>query len=120
VTATCAATAQRALGIEHVGRSDAEILNNARQLKALLRLTAWLRCRFGIKVSGVIGHNESLSSPYHHENVARLRSRTHDDFQRAAMQIYRRKLRRLRCRSASQSAEPTLPAATGGLDGGDD
>jgi len=86
-----------ALGIEHVGRSDAEILDNARQLAASLRLTAWLRCRFDIQVKNVIGHNESLSSRYHRENVARLRSQTHADFKRDAMRIYRRKLRRLAC-----------------------
>ena len=86
-----------ALGIEHVGRSDAEILDNASQLAASLRLTAWLRCRFDIQVKNVIGHNESLSSRYHRENVARLRSQTHADFKRDAMQIYRRKLRRLAC-----------------------
>ena len=86
-----------ALGIEHVGRSDAEILDNARQLTASLRLTTWLRCRHDIQVRNVIGHNESRSSQYHRENVARLRSQTHEDFKRAAMQIYRRKLRRLEC-----------------------
>ena len=86
-----------AVGIEHVGRSDAEILGNPRQLAASLRLTTWLRCRFAIQVKDVIGHNESRSSPYHRENVARLRSQTHADFKRADMQIYRRKLRRLEC-----------------------
>jgi len=86
-----------AIGIEHVGRSDAEILQSAGQLSASLRLTNWLRCRYDIKIENVIGHNESLSSPYHHENVARLRSQTHADFARAAMQTYRGKLRRLRC-----------------------
>src|SRR3954462_3996601 len=34
-----------AIGIEHVGSSDAEILRNAAQLTASLRLTRWLRCR---------------------------------------------------------------------------
>ncbi|CAN5606133.1 hypothetical protein BH20ACT17_BH20ACT17_15640 [soil metagenome] len=86
-----------ALGIEHVGRSDAEILGNRRQLAASLRLTTWLRCRFDIQVKNVIGHNESLSSPFHRERVARLRSQTHEDFTREHMQIYRRKLRRLAC-----------------------
>ena len=41
-----------------------------RQLRASLRLTRWLRCRSGIKVRDVIGHNESLTSPYHREHVA--------------------------------------------------
>src|SRR5262249_26217513 len=31
-----------AIGIEHVGNSDADILNNKRQLDASLRLTRWL------------------------------------------------------------------------------
>jgi len=86
-----------AIGIEHVGRSDAEILDNPRQLAASLRLTTWLRCRLHIRLEDVIGHNESLTSPYHRENIARLRSQTHEDFTRAHMQVYRRKLRRLPC-----------------------
>lgn len=81
------------IGIEHVGSSDAEVLGNPRQLQASLRLTAWLRCRYGIAVKNVIGHNESLSSPYHRENVDRLRTQTHEDWTRADMDVYRRKLR---------------------------
>src|SRR5207248_11320570 len=37
-----------AIGIEHVGTSDAEILGDPRQLDASLALTRWLRCRFGV------------------------------------------------------------------------
>lgn len=81
-----------AIGIEHVGSSDAEVLGDAAQLKASLALTRWLRCRYGIEVKNVIGHAESLSSPYHHEDVPALRSQTHSDFQRAAMDRYRRML----------------------------
>ena len=81
-----------AIGIEHVGFSDAEILANPRQMAASLRLTRWLRCRYGIAVRNVIGHNESLSSPYHHERVARLRNQTHADWKHADMQVYRRRL----------------------------
>ena len=40
----------------------------------------------------MIGHAESLSSPYHHERVARLRTQTHGDFARPAMRRYRGKL----------------------------
>ena len=83
-----------AIGIEHVGFSDAQVLDNRREIDASLRLTRWLRCRFGIAVKNVIGHNESLSSPYHRENVSRLRTQTHDDFKRADMQRYRRLLAR--------------------------
>ena len=86
-----------AIGIEHVGYSDAQILGDRRQLRASLRLTRWLRCRFGIPVRDVIGHNESLSSPYHRERVARARNQTHDDWKRADMEVYRAKLRKLGC-----------------------
>lgn len=83
-----------AIGIEHVGYSDAEVLDDHPQMRASLRLVGWLRCRFHISVANVIGHNESLSSPYHHERVARLRTQTHSDFNRADMTIYRRRLSR--------------------------
>ena len=83
-----------AFGIEHVGFSDAEILNNRRQLQASLLVTAWLRCRYGIAVKNVIGHNENRSSPYHRETVARLRSQTHGDWTKADMDVYRAKLRK--------------------------
>jgi N-acetylmuramoyl-L-alanine amidase len=87
-----------AIGIEHVGYGDGDALGNRRQLRASLRLTQWLRCKFGIRVHDVIGHAESLSSPYHHELVPSLRHQTHGDWRHSSMQIYRRKLRRLgRC-----------------------
>jgi N-acetylmuramoyl-L-alanine amidase len=86
-----------AIGIEHVGFRDADVLDNPRELRASLRLTRWLRCRFGIPVRNVIGHNESLSSPYHREKVAALRTQTHGDWVRASMQRYRARLSRLPC-----------------------
>jgi N-acetylmuramoyl-L-alanine amidase len=82
-----------AIGIEHVGYSDAEVLDRPRQTNASLRLVRWLRCRFHIQIADVIGHNESLSSPYHHENVPALRAQTHSDFNHADMQVYRGRLR---------------------------
>jgi hypothetical protein len=48
-------------------------------------------------VRNVIGHNESLSSPFHRERVARLRRQTHQDMARAAMRVYRARLRGLSC-----------------------
>jgi hypothetical protein len=66
-------------------------------MAASLRLTRWLRCRYGIGVPNVIGHSESLSSPYHRENVARLRTQTHGDMTHAAMRRYRTKLRAMPC-----------------------
>jgi beta-N-acetylhexosaminidase len=82
-----------AIGIEHVGYSDGEVLADRAQIGASLKLVRWLRCRFHIGLSDVIGHNESLSSPYHHERVAALRTQTHSDFNHADMQVYRSRLR---------------------------
>jgi N-acetylmuramoyl-L-alanine amidase len=84
-----------AIGIEHVGYSDRQVLDDRRQMAASLALVRWLRCRLHIEVRNVIGHNESLSSPYHDENVPALRTQTHSDFNHADMQIYRRRLRAL-------------------------
>jgi N-acetylmuramoyl-L-alanine amidase len=84
-----------AIGIEHVGRSDAQVLGNRRQLAASLRLTRMLQGHYGISTRNVIGHNESLSSPFHRELVARLRTQTHADFPKSAMDVYRRRLARL-------------------------
>ena len=80
------------IGIEHVGVSDADVMGRRRQRAASLALTAWLGDRFGIRTRDVIGHAESLSSPYHYERVAALRRRTHGDFRRATMRRYRRLL----------------------------
>ena len=81
-----------AIGIEHVGTSDGQVLSNRRQLRSSLRLTRMLQGRFRIRTRDVIGHAESLSSPYHRERVARLRGQTHGDFRRASMNRYRRSL----------------------------
>jgi beta-N-acetylhexosaminidase len=82
-----------AIGIEHVGYSDAQVLDNRRQMNSSLHLVHWLQCRFHIQTRNVIGHNESLSSPYHHEDVPSLRTQTHSDFMHRDMQTYRRRLR---------------------------
>src|SRR3954451_19173112 len=87
-----------AIGIEHVGSSDNAVLGNRRVLRASLKLTNWLRCRYGIKVADVIGHNESLTSPYHMERVASLKNQTHGDMTKATMDVYRKKLSKLACR----------------------
>ncbi len=83
-----------AIGIEHAGFSDGDVLGDRRQLRASLRLTNYLRCRFRIRPRNVIGHAESLSSPYHRERVAALRNQTHGDWRHSSMRAYRRKLRR--------------------------
>jgi beta-N-acetylhexosaminidase len=84
-----------AIGIEHAGYGDSDVLGDPSQLRASLRLTQYLRCRFGIGVGNVIGHAESLSSPFHHERVPSLRTQTHGDMSHSSMRIYRQKLRRL-------------------------
>jgi beta-N-acetylhexosaminidase len=84
-----------AIGIEHVGFSDAQVLGDAHQMASSLTLVHWLQCRFNIQIRNVIGHAESLSSPYHHEDVTSLRSQTHSDFVHRDMQTYRARLRRL-------------------------
>jgi N-acetyl-anhydromuramyl-L-alanine amidase AmpD len=84
-----------ALGIEDVGTSDAEILHDRAQLRSSLRLTAWLVGRFRIRIRNVIGHNESLSSPYHRELYKPWAHQTHGDWRRADMDVYRARLRAL-------------------------
>jgi beta-N-acetylhexosaminidase len=84
-----------AIGIEHVGTSDAEILHDPAQIRSSLELTAWLVGRFHIRIRNVIGHNESLSSPYHRELYKPWAHQTHADWKHADMLVYRRKLRRL-------------------------
>jgi N-acetylmuramoyl-L-alanine amidase len=104
-----------AIGIENVGFSDREILDDRAQIDASLRLTRWLRCRYGISLENVIGHNESLSSPYHHERVPSFQHQTHSDWNHADMHVYRTRLARLRCPTGSFSqAKPSTNQATEG------
>jgi N-acetylmuramoyl-L-alanine amidase len=84
-----------AIGIEHVGFSDQDILDRPAQLNGSLQFTQWLRCQYGIPVSQVIGHNESLSSPFYKELDPRFQGQTHGDWNHADMQIYRSDLTKL-------------------------
>jgi beta-N-acetylhexosaminidase len=85
-----------AIGIEHAGYGDSDVLDNPAELRASLWLTQYLRCRFDIPVGDVIGHNESLSSPYHHELVPSLRHQTHGDWRHSSMRAYRGRLARMK------------------------
>jgi len=87
----------RAIGIEHVGMSDAEVIDDRRQLTASLELTRWLRCMDLIRVRDVIGHSESLGSRFHHERVPALRAQTHGDMATTTMRGYRQRLAHLGC-----------------------
>ena len=82
-----------AIGIEHTGYSDRQVLSDKDQMHSSLKLTKWLRCRYDIRIKNVIGHNESLSSPFHHERVKSLKHQTHGDFKRKSMNKYRKRLR---------------------------
>ncbi len=84
-----------AIGIEHVGTSAEEILDDRAMMRASLRLSVWLMARFGIPWGNVIGHAEILESPYHHERYEDWRCRTHADWNRREMRIYRRRLKRV-------------------------
>ena len=88
-----------AIGIENVGFSDQQVMGDPAQFRAGLELTRWLRCREHIPVSNVIGHNESLSSPYYRELVPAFRGQTHLDFNRADMNLVRARVAQLPCRS---------------------
>jgi N-acetylmuramoyl-L-alanine amidase len=98
-----------AIGIEHVGTSDAQILGNPRQLRASLALTAWLMHGYGIQLRNVIGHNESLTSPYHRERVAAWRCQTHGDWTKGDMNEYRRRLAALARRYGVPLGPPARP-----------
>ena len=55
------------IGIEHVGRSARAVLRNPAMMRSSLRLTLWLMATYGIEACNVIGHAESLESPFHYE-----------------------------------------------------
>jgi N-acetylmuramoyl-L-alanine amidase len=80
---------QLSIGIEHVGRSDAEVIGNDRQMESSLQLTLWLVAKFGIEVRNVIGHGESLHSPLRYERYPEWRCLSHTDMARPAMRTYR-------------------------------
>jgi len=84
-----------AIGIEHVGYSDQDVIGNPAEFKASLKLTHALMCRYGIKLKNVIGHNESLGSPFHKEADPALQTQTHGDMTKATMDIYRAELKKL-------------------------
>jgi N-acetylmuramoyl-L-alanine amidase len=96
------------IGIEMVATSDRQILQDEPQLRAALRLTVWLMAKFGIQVRNVIGHAETLMSPYHHELYPTWRCLTHSDWQHPDMVIFRRKLRRLATRAGVPIGPPPV------------
>jgi N-acetylmuramoyl-L-alanine amidase len=102
-----------AIGIEHVGLSDAQVLGDAAQMRSSLALTVWLMWRYKIPLADVIGHNESLSSPLHKELYAPWRCQTHGDWKRADMNVYRARLVALAHRYGLSVGPPPQPRPTG-------
>ncbi len=90
-----------AIGVEHVGRTDAEVMDNSRLRRASYRLTCWLRQRLQIPVRGVIGHAEVTSNPRFSFTPAGWRwieesgYQFHTDFSHRTMVRYRDRLRTL-------------------------
>ncbi len=78
-----------AIGIEMVGTSDRQIMSRERQYDAAQWLTLWLMERYGVDLGDVIGHSESLTSPFHRERVASWRCLTHGDWSHTRMKIFR-------------------------------
>src|SRR4051794_28610673 len=60
-----------AIGIEHVGFSEAGVLGNARMLRAAPRLPRWLQAKDGVAGRDLIGHAQALRSPYPPQRGAR-------------------------------------------------
>jgi beta-N-acetylhexosaminidase len=87
----------RAIGVENVGRSDAQIMGNHRQITATVKLARWLRCTYKIEIRDIIGHNENVRSRFHHERVRALRSQTHNDMRRSTMNRFRKIVARQSC-----------------------
>jgi len=81
------------IGIEHVGTSDRMVLDNRRQMRASLALTTWLVARYGVDVGNVIGHHETLESPYRYELYPDWWCLVHADFPHGPMKEYRTRLR---------------------------
>jgi N-acetylmuramoyl-L-alanine amidase len=94
-----------AIGIEHVGTSDAQVLHDKAQMRASLRLTLWLAAKFHIQIRNVIGHAEALTSPYHHELYPSWRCFVHADWKHRDMITYRGLLRK-RARAAGVPIGP--------------
>jgi len=55
--------------------------------------------RYHIGLGDVIGHNESLTSRFHHESYPAWRCQTHADWNRADMNTYRARLEAVARRS---------------------
>jgi N-acetylmuramoyl-L-alanine amidase len=88
-----------AIGVEHVGLTDAEVMRDSRLRRASYRLTCWLRERLQIPLRGVIGHGEVTSNPRFGFTPAGWRwieetgYEFHTDFSHRTMVTYRDRLK---------------------------
>lgn len=88
-----------AIGIEHVGTRDREVMRNRRMRLASYRLTCWLQERLNIPLRGVIGHGEVTShprfgfTPVGWDWIASTGYAFHGDFSSRTMRQYRERLR---------------------------
>lgn len=87
-----------AIGIEHVGVSDREVMRNVAMRRASYQLTCWLREKLRIPIRGVIGHGEVPFNPRFGFTKAGWKWITetgyqfHRDFSHRTMQSYRARL----------------------------
>lgn len=102
-----------AIGIEHVGLSDSEVMHDAEQMRSSLALTAWLMWKYHVPLANVIGHAESLTSPLHKELYAPWRCQTHADWQHADMVVYRARLAALARRDGLRVGPTFRPRPSG-------
>lgn len=84
---------QTAIGIEHVGTSDHQVMSRDRQRRASFHLTLWLMAKYNIAARNVIGHGESLLSPIRQERYKAWKCMTHTDFAHHTMKRYRKQMR---------------------------
>ena len=94
------------------------MLDNRGAARSVARADPLADGTYGIQLRNVIGHNESLTSPYHRERYRAWRCQTHGDWRRADMEIYRAALARLArrwrpARARGQARQPWLSRAVG-------
>jgi beta-N-acetylhexosaminidase len=82
-----------AIGVEMVQEAgsgshwaDSQILHRGPQIQHALRLVAWLKQRYGIKMRNIIGHAMANGSPYFKD---------HTDWLRSDVKKFRHRLRRM-------------------------
>ena len=73
--------------------ADRQILDRKPQIRAALRLVAWLQDRYGIATGDVIGHSMANDSPYF-KDLQGWRN-DHTDWLKRDVKEFRKRLRRL-------------------------